>query len=189
MSRNYSDGTHKVCRECGERKPVNEFRHNKSIYTRKKTGEVVEYSNPQSNCMSCERTVHNRYYQKNSTHYAEKCRERYYNNEQSRLGKVMQTAIRKVLRGKKAGSKWQELVGYTTEQLVKHLESKFEDGMSWENYGEWHVDHIIPKSWFHYESPEDWQFRVCWSRYNLQPMWASENLSKQHRFSHKVEVA
>lgn len=76
------------------------------------------------------------------------------------------------------------MLPYTFEDLCKHLESKFEPGMTWENYGinGWEVDHVRPDSWFHYESYEDEEFKKCWSLDNLQPMWASENRSKMNRY-------
>ena len=54
-------------------------------------------------------------------------------------------------KGSKAGRKWQALVGYDLAALVQHLESQFLPGMTWDNYGEWHVDHVIPISAFNYE--------------------------------------
>jgi len=67
---------------------------------------------------------------------------------------------------------------WTVEELYKHIEAQFVEGMTWGNYGEWHVDHIIPASHFCYSSPNDEDFRACWSLANLRPVWASENLSK-----------
>ena len=55
--------------------------------------------------------------------------------------------------------------------------------MSWDNAGEWHIDHIIPDSWFNYKSIEDQQFKDCWALNNLQPMWKLENISKGNRYS------
>lgn len=87
------------------------------------------------------------------------------------------------LKAKKAGRKWEGLVGYTLESLIEHIESKFTDGMTWDNYGEtWHVDHIIPKSWFKYTSAEDPKFTECWSLANLQPKLKTDNLRKNNRF-------
>lgn len=42
----------------------------------------------------------------------------------------------------------------------------------------WHVDHVIPKSLFRYETEADEEFRLCWSLPNLAPMWGSKNVSK-----------
>lgn len=71
-----------------------------------------------------------------------------------------------------------DTLGYTLEELMKHLENQFVDGMSWDNYGEWHVDHIRPMSSFEFESVDDPEFKVCWSLDNLQPLWGPDNLSK-----------
>ncbi len=71
-----------------------------------------------------------------------------------------------------------DLLGYTIEELMNHLEKQFTDGMTWENYGEWHVDHIIPMASFMFESTDDIGFKLCWCLNNLQPLWAIDNLSK-----------
>lgn len=71
-----------------------------------------------------------------------------------------------------------DILGYTIEELMTHLESLFTDGMTWDNYGEWHVDHIIPMSSFVFESVDDDGFKECWKLDNLQPLWGPDNLSK-----------
>jgi hypothetical protein len=53
--------------------------------------------------------------------------------------------------------------------------------MSMANYGEWHIDHIIPKSAFNYESPEHYDFRRAWALTNLQPLWAAESATKRNK--------
>ncbi len=53
--------------------------------------------------------------------------------------------------------------------------------MSFENYGEWHIDHVVPASNFSYDSFEDKEFKDCWALSNLQPLWAEENLKKGDR--------
>lgn len=69
-----------------------------------------------------------------------------------------------------------ELVGCSIDKLKQHLESKFTEGMSWDNYGDWHVDHIKPCASFDLSDPE--QQRLCFNYKNLQPLWAADNLSK-----------
>jgi hypothetical protein len=100
----------------------------------------------------------------------------------NRVDSIMATAICKALRGKKAGLKWENLTGYTIEDLMTHLESKFESWMTWENYGQWHIDHIKPKSSFNYKRPEDSEFRECWALENLQPLEAIENIKKSNHY-------
>lgn len=67
-----------------------------------------------------------------------------------------------------------EYLGCSINELKKHLESKFQLGMTWENYGDWHIDHIIPL-----DSAVDEQeiLKLC-HHSNLQPLWAKDNLSK-----------
>lgn len=109
---------------------------------------------------------------------AERARKRRANNPQLRLDDRFSCLIRLSLRDGKQGRKWEELVGYTLSDLEKHLESLFQDGMSWENMGKWHIDHIVPRSSFSYKTPNDPDFKVCWSLDNIQPLWAIDNLKK-----------
>lgn len=102
-----------------------------------------------------------------------------------RLDRAVSAAMRKALDNPK-NRHWEYFVGYTISDLIKHLENLFEDGMSWENYGQWHIDHIIPKSWFNYKSRYDEEFCKAWDLENLQPMWAHENMSKNNRFAGRV---
>ena len=94
------------------------------------------------------------------------------------LDKRMGCVIWQSLRGNKKGRHWETLVGFSVEELRTHLEKQFTDGMSWKNFGEWHIDHVIAKSRFNYEHPEEQEFRICWGLANLQPMWGKDNLSK-----------
>ena len=65
-------------------------------------------------------------------------------------------------------------MGCSPEFLKEHLQSKFKDGMNWDNYGSWHIDHIIPLS----SAKTTEEFNTLCHYTNLQPLWASENLSK-----------
>jgi len=83
----------------------------------------------------------------------------------------------------KNGRKWQDLVGYSINDLRYHIEKQFRDGMTWKQFmtGEIHIDHKIPVSAFNYEKPEDEDFKRCWAIENLQPLWAIDNLKKHNR--------
>lgn len=95
----------------------------------------------------------------------------------------MSHGIRDSLRRGKEGYHWESLVGYTVEDLKRSIEKKFKDGMTWEKLlkGEIHIDHKIPIAAFNYSSYDDIDFQKCWALKNLQPMWASENMSKQDK--------
>lgn len=79
---------------------------------------------------------------------------------------------------KKTG-KTMELVGCSRADLETHLASKFTEGMTWQNYGDWHIDHIKPCASFDLASPEKQKECFHWS--NLQPLWAVDNLKKGSR--------
>lgn len=96
-----------------------------------------------------------------------------------RLDNNMATAIWYALKKRKAGRRWKELVGYTLEDLVKHLEKQFDENMNWENYGSyWWLDHIKARSSFNYLLPEDSEFQECWALENLQPLEKIANIKK-----------
>ncbi|MBA8821462.1 hypothetical protein BRY73_16225 [Ochrobactrum sp. P6BS-III] len=97
-----------------------------------------------------------------------------------KIDDVISRGIHGELKGKKAGRSWSDLVGYSVDDLMAHLERQFQPGMTWENHGQygWHIDHIIPRSAFNYEKPEDIDFKRCWALENLQPLWWQDNLSK-----------
>lgn len=98
-----------------------------------------------------------------------------------RLQKNFSTVMQHHLKGRKGGKRWEDLAGYTIKDLTVHLESLFLDGMSWGNYGKWHVDHIIPASIFNFSSHKDVDFKRCWALDNLQPLWATDNSSKKDK--------
>lgn len=70
-------------------------------------------------------------------------------------------------------------VGCTREELKMHIELQFKDGMTWENYGQWHIDHIRPCASFDLLDPE--QARQCTHYTNLQPLWAADNIAKRDK--------
>jgi len=74
-----------------------------------------------------------------------------------------------------------DILQYTPEQLILHLELQFKDTMSWDNYGDWHVDHKLPITHFNIQEMGDSEFMSCWSLDNLQPMWGDENIKKSNK--------
>lgn len=89
----------------------------------------------------------------------------------------LRTRTWRALKGKvKKSNKTIKLVGCSIEFLKKHLEKQFTEGMNWDNYGKWHVDHIKPCASF--DLTKESEQRECFHYTNLQPLWAKENLSK-----------
>ena len=134
------------------------------------------------------------YYKENAEYLKEKASEYGKNNRDKlriadrkrredprfRLSSNISRSIRQSLfeHNGKNGAPWESMVDFTKKQLVRHLEKLFQPGMTWENYGDWHLDHVIPKSVFNFTTPEHEDFSRCWALKNLQPMWAKENMSK-----------
>jgi hypothetical protein len=67
-------------------------------------------------------------------------------------------------------------VGCDIDTLVAHIESQFTDGMSWDNRGKWHIDHIIPLALF--DLRDEKQQLAAFNYKNLRPMWAMDNVKK-----------
>jgi hypothetical protein len=78
----------------------------------------------------------------------------------------------------KSGSAVKDL-GCSIADFIVYIESLFCGGMTWENWGEWHLDHIQPLSKFNLEDRE--QFLQACNYKNIQPMWALDNLQKSNR--------
>ena len=68
------------------------------------------------------------------------------------------------------------------EEVKTYLESKFQNGMSWPNYGVrgWHIDHIVPLDQF--DHTDESQIYRAWHYTNLQPLWWQDNLRKGNKY-------
>lgn len=100
-----------------------------------------------------------------------------------RLDKNMGRLMSISLKSEKAGRSWKNLIGYSIEKLIKHLEKQFDDKMSWDNYGSyWHVHHKKARSLFAYIHSTDPEFKKCWALNNLQPLEGILNLQKGNRY-------
>lgn len=100
----------------------------------------------------------------------------------NRLRKRVMTRIWRAMKDQKVnGSGSFSMIGCSVEFLRSYIENKFEQGMSWRNYGEWHVDHIRPCASFDLSQKD--QVFECFNWRNLQPMWASQNISKGSKYA------
>ena len=101
---------------------------------------------------------------------------------QRKLNRNISRYINYALKGTKNRRHWETLVGYTLAELMQTLEKEFRQGMTWDNYGAWHVDHMIPLAKFKFDSTHNPEFKKAWALGNLQPLWADENIKKSDKF-------
>lgn len=125
------------------------------------------------------------WYEKNKEHKREYERSyhksRVLNDIQYRLSKLLRSRLWLALKtGQKSGSAVEDL-GCSIEEFKSYLESKFKEGMSWDNQGnDWHIDHIRPLASFDLSDRE--QLKQATHYTNLQPLWAEENLRKGAKY-------
>jgi hypothetical protein len=100
-------------------------------------------------------------------------------NLHARLSENLRSRLHYALVGCRKSGKTLELLGCSPADLKLHLESQFTPGMSWANYGQWHIDHIKPCAKFDLSKPEEQ--RTCFHFTNLQPLWALDNFTKGGR--------
>ena len=93
------------------------------------------------------------------------------------LRRRLSDTIRKVGANKKAST--MEILGCSAEDFKNYLENKFREGMIWENYGTWHIDHFYPCDSF--DLTKDEEQKRCFHYTNLQPLWAKENIKKSNK--------
>lgn len=158
---NYSANL-RLCKECGTVKYETDF------------------NNRQRRCKECQRIYDHQYYlthkEKINKRTAEYAKKREQNDINFRLLRTYRHRVRNALKSKKKDIPTRDLIGCTIDELRSHLESQFRDGMAWDNYGKWHIDHIIPCSAFDLSKEEE--LKRCFHFSNLQPLWAKENLRK-----------
>ena len=134
------------------------------------------------------RKVYLKEYREKNTEKIKKTKRDYERNRKAsdplyKLISNFRTAIYQVLKESNVDKNkhYFDILQYTPESLIKHLESQFENNMNWDNYGEWHVDHKLPITSFNIEEMGDEEFMRCWSLENLQPMWGTDNIRKSNR--------
>lgn len=116
---------------------------------------------------------------KNKDIFNKNRRERYQNDIILRLSQNVRNRLNSYIKKNNfsKNNKTFEIVGCSPEELKTHIESLFLSGMTWENKGKWHIDHIIPLSLSKNENEI-----ISLSHYNnLQPLWAKDNLSKRNK--------
>jgi hypothetical protein len=123
------------------------------------------------------------------TSNAERHRENQYAYRKKRLEEDLEYKLKQRIRSRLGRIKFNNSVrtldwlGCSILELKKYLESKFQPGMTWDNYGckGWHIDHIVPLSSF--DLSDGKQLKIACNYMNLQPLWAIDNLKKSNKIS------
>jgi hypothetical protein len=97
-----------------------------------------------------------------------------------KMKRALRSSLYKKMINYEKNHKTMDLLGCDFEKFKEYMESKFKDGMAWDNYGEWHIDHIKPCSLFNFLRDND--IKECFHYTNLQPLWAEENLKKHTKY-------
>lgn len=168
-----------VCNKCKEQKVYNLF--------------AKKGRHKPSTCKTCLNASEREKRASNPEEYNKKKREKYQiqkdkinetrrktlqkrRDEDPKYRAMMALHCRLYMAVKEKTGKTMELTGCSKEELITHLESKFTQGMTWENYGAWHIDHIRPCASFNLEDPGEQKKCFHWT--NLQPLWAVDNIRK-----------
>lgn len=198
----------KTCKKCNLEKPMDDFspdrRNRDGRYARCKSCNR-QYAKDRRENNPAYREYAEAYYQKNkermlavtkknyqknkAAHFARN-REHYHKVLKHRPDFKANCAHRKVLSrflarygGEKSG-RTHEVLGYSVAELKEHISRQFTKGMSWENYGDWHIDHITSVSTFVKRGEKD--PAVVNALANLRPMWAEENQKKRDKIYYLI---
>lgn len=169
--------------------PVKRYRggiteSSKRYYKKNKEERKAYASKWQKDNKELAREYHRKWRNKNRENYRERARnakrKKYQTDPIFRLNENMHYGLWASLKDKHLdkAKRTFDILPYTVEEFKNHLELLFKEGMTWDNYGEWHVDHKKPICSFNFKSIEDIEFLECWSLDNLQPLWGIENAEK-----------
>lgn len=177
----------KVCSKCKVEKALSGFHKDANGYLGHK-----------SSCKDCKKSYNQVRYSENSEKYTSYTRDYYKHNREVIIEKKIEynkTYIKErkknpIIRfrynlrsrtslafrsmGFTKNSKTTEMLGSEWLSVKIHIENQFTKDMNWDNYGEWHIDHIIPLA---YAKTKEEIIKLCHYT-NLQPLWAVDNMKK-----------
>ena len=117
-----------------------------------------------------------KWFQKNKSFIRERNKKRRHTDPLYKISCILRGRLKNALKSNSKSKRTFELLGCSVEELWTHLEKTFKPGMTRENHGEWHIDHIIPCVSFDLSKPKEQA--KCFHYSNLQALWKHENLSK-----------
>ena len=147
----------------------------------KKTNAKWRAENPEAENPEKQKEYNAKWYAENTERAKEHTKRSQRKQRKKPENKLRSTVSRAFKRmGQNKPTNTLKLLGCTWEEAKAHFESLFLEGMTWENHGEWHIDHIRPVASFKGASEEELKQMNHIS--NLQPLWATDNLSKSDKW-------
>lgn len=145
----------------------------------KRSYDPTSYSNT---CGSCEKKYSS---SRKSKFCSDRCRKRVYvrsryrNDLQYKIADNLRSRLCKYVKSANVSAVTD--LGCSIGELIRYIESQFQDGMTWENHGVkgWHIDHIIPLCSFDLTDEEQLKKAIHYT--NLRPLWGLENIKKGGR--------
>lgn len=201
-----------TCNRCGFEKPATEFHKKKSLkrgfrsrckaclnaLQRKRGDGRHKYDNGMFECSACHVEKPGCAFYKDKTNVrghsvtCKKCKNKYKNkyvaqreirDPEFRMQRRLRASLCRFVRREVRDVKLMRWLGCDWSTFRSHLQAMFKDGMTFENYGNWQVDHICPIYAFTQR-----ELRYCWFYKNLRPMWKRKNLEKSYEISVSMDV-
>lgn len=153
----------------------------KKIYRQKNKEKIKTYT--KKRYLSNGREYSRLYYQKNKHVLREKRRIYNLNKKRTNHFYKMKCLLKSRIylafkqKGLRKTNSTKQLLGVEFLIAKAHIERQFKKGMTWENHGEWHIDHIIPLA----SAKNEEELKALCHYTNLQPLWAKENISKKDK--------
>ena len=176
---------YKICSKCSEEKPTTEYSKHSKHYLRSYCKKCAYISAKDYNSKYPEKVAKckNNWYKNNKEqvfkiHY-DYVKKRKKSDPEFKLSLAIRARFKQAIKHSWLRGKTLSYLGCSISEYKKYLESKFQPGMTWENYGEWHIDHILPLCSFNLKDELEVSKACHFS--NTQPLWALDNLKKSSR--------
>lgn len=176
------DGLQVYCKPCMKNENQKNYINHKDTWDER----TKIYNKTDSNKKYRREWAKNKY--DNNEEHRKKCIKYAIENERFKLNNdimfklkhTLRSRIRKAIKSQKKSDSLFNLIGCTISYIKQHLENQFTEGMTWENHGTWHIDHIKPCCSFDLTTEEEQ--KKCFHYTNLQPLWGKDNLSKGGKY-------
>ena len=165
---------YKKCKKCGEEKIANT-----DNFHRNKNGKYGFHAQ----CKKCKNSIDLDRLVNDKPRMARNYKNYIDKNPHAKIAQNLRSRMRKTIRSQFKSDHSLSILGCSAQEWKIYLENKFTDGMSWENYGEWQIDHIVPCASFDL-TKEEYQ-RKCFHYTNTQPLWKHENYKKGCKISNE----